>query len=58
MYNNRLFTDAGGLMSYGASATDLFRQAGVHTGQVLKGTKPADMQIVESGQLRCHNTKL
>ena len=46
MYQNRLFTDAGGLMSYGTDYADVVRQAGVYTGQVRKGAKPADLPIV------------
>jgi putative ABC transport system substrate-binding protein len=46
MYQNRLFTDAGGLMSYGTDYADVARQAGVYTGRVLKGAKPADLPIV------------
>jgi putative ABC transport system substrate-binding protein len=46
MYHNRLFTDAGGLMSYGTDYADVVRQAGVYTGQVRKGAKPADLPIV------------
>jgi putative ABC transport system substrate-binding protein len=46
MYQNRLFTDAGGLMSYGTDYADVARQAGVYTGRVLNGAKPADLPIV------------
>ena len=45
IYDWREFADDGGLMSYGPSLTDTFRQAGVYTGRVLAGAKPADLPI-------------
>ena len=45
MYEARLFPEAGGLMSYGADLADSFREAGVFTGKILKGAKPADLPV-------------
>jgi putative ABC transport system substrate-binding protein len=45
IYFVREFTDAGGLLSYGASLTDASRQGGVYIGKILRGVKPAELPV-------------
>jgi ABC-type uncharacterized transport system substrate-binding protein len=47
IYQSRDMAEAGGLMSYGINNAEAYRQAGIYSGKILKGDKPAELSIIE-----------
>jgi putative tryptophan/tyrosine transport system substrate-binding protein len=54
VFENRQFTIAGGLMSYGSSLTDTYRLAGVYTARILKGEKPSELPVQQTTKIEMY----